>query len=143
MSLRLYKSEDFPPMRKAGKLAAEVLDMIAEHIRPGITTNQIDTLCYDFIIKNGAIPSPLGYKGYPKSVCTSVNHVVCHGIPSDKKLQEGDIVNVDITVNLNGYHGDNSRMFGVGKCVCKPSKPPMSSRFPESRRASSSVVRMV
>ena len=115
MSLRLYKPEEFEPMRKAGRLAAQVLDMVTEHIRPGITTNQIDQLCHDFIIKHGATPAPLGYRGYPKSVCTSVNHVVCHGIPSDKKLQEGDIVNVDVTVNLNGYHGDTSRMFGVGK----------------------------
>ena len=115
MSLRLYKPKDFIEMRKAGKLASQVLDMVAEQIRPGVTTDHIDSLCYDFIIKNGATPSPLGYKGYPKSICTSVNHVVCHGIPSDKKLQEGDIVNVDVTVNLNGYHGDNSRMFGVGK----------------------------
>ncbi|MDP3641177.1 MAG: type I methionyl aminopeptidase [Alphaproteobacteria bacterium] len=115
MSLRLYKPEDFAPMRKAGKLASQVLDMVTEHIRPGITTNEIDQLCHDFILKHGATPSPLGYRGYPKSVCTSVNHVVCHGIPSDKKLQEGDIVNVDVTVNLNGYHGDNSRMYGIGK----------------------------
>ena len=115
MSLRLYKPEDFAPMRKAGKLASQVLDMVTEHIRPGITTNEIDQLCHDFILKHGATPSPLGYRGYPKSVCTSVNHVVCHGIPSDKKLQDGDIVNVDVTVNLNGYHGDNSRMYGIGK----------------------------
>lgn len=113
--MRLYKPEDFPKMRKAGKLAAQVLDMITPHIKPGVTTNQINDLCHEFILKNGATPSPLGYKGFPKSVCTSVNHVVCHGIPSDKKLQDGDIVNVDVTVNLNGYHGDNSRMYGVGK----------------------------
>ncbi len=115
MSLRLYKPEDFAPMRKAGKLASQVLDMVTEHIREGITTNEIDTLCHEFILKHGATPSPLGYNGFPKSVCTSVNHVVCHGIPSDKKLQDGDIVNVDVTVNLNGYHGDNSRMYGIGK----------------------------
>lgn len=115
MSLRLYKPEDFAPMRKAGKLASQVLDMVTEHIREGVTTNEIDTLCHEFILKHGATPSPLGYNGYPKSVCTSVNHVVCHGIPSDKKLQDGDIVNVDVTVNLNGYHGDNSRMYGIGK----------------------------
>jgi methionyl aminopeptidase len=102
-------------MRKAGKLASQVLDMITQHVKPGITTNQLDSLCHDFIIKHGATPAPLGYKGYPKSICTSVNHVVCHGIPSDKTLQEGDIINIDVTVNLNGYHGDTSRMFAVGK----------------------------
>ncbi len=115
MSLRFYTPNDFPGMRKAGKLAARVLDMVSDHIKPGITTNQIDALCHEFTLKHGATPSPLGYKGYPKSVCTSVNHVVCHGIPSDKKLKEGDIVNVDVTVNLNGYHGDTSRMFAIGK----------------------------
>lgn len=115
MSLRLYKPEDFPGMRKAGKLTAQTLDMISEYIKPGITTDQIDKLCYDFMTKYGGIPGPLGYKGFPKSICTSVNHVVCHGIPSDKKLLEGDIINVDITINLNGYFGDSSRMFKVGK----------------------------
>lgn len=115
MGVRLYTQEDFPGMRKAGKLASQVLDMITDHVRPGVATNELDRLCHDFIIQHGATPAPLGYHGYPKSVCTSVNHVVCHGIPSDKKLQEGDIVNIDVTVNLNGYHGDTSRMFCIGK----------------------------
>jgi methionyl aminopeptidase len=115
LSLRLYTQEDFPGMRKAGKLASQTLDMITEYIQPGITTNEIDQLCHEFIVKHGATPGPLGYKGYPKSVCTSVNHVVCHGIPGDKRLKEGDIVNVDVTVNLNGYYGDTSRMFSIGK----------------------------
>jgi methionyl aminopeptidase len=111
----LYTQEDFSKIRKAGHLAATVLDMIQEYVKPGITTNALDALCHDFILKHGATPSPLGYKGYPKSICTSINHVVCHGVPSDKLLKEGDIINIDVTVNLNGYHGDTSRTFAVGK----------------------------
>jgi len=101
-------------MRKAGKLAAEVLDMITPHVVPGVTTEELDKLCFDFITKNGAIPAPLEYKGFPKSICTSINHVVCHGIPEERKLKEGDIVNIDTTVILDGWHGDTSRMFFVG-----------------------------
>jgi methionyl aminopeptidase len=115
MSFPLYTKEDFANMRKAGRLASDVLDMITPHVKAGVSTNTLNDLCYDFIVKNGARPSPLGYKGYPKSVCTSVNHVVCHGIPSDKVLKEGDIINIDVTVDLNGYHGDTSRTFSVGK----------------------------
>ena len=108
-------------MRVAGRLGAEVLDFIAPHIRQGITTDQIDRLCHDFMINvQRTVPAPLnyappGYSPYPKSVCTSVNHVVCHGVPGDKKLKVGDIVNVDITVIKDGYHGDTSRMFYVGQ----------------------------
>ncbi|HBR69998.1 MAG TPA: type I methionyl aminopeptidase [Rhodospirillaceae bacterium] len=108
---------DFEGMRAAGKLAAATLDMIAPHVVPGVTTLELDTLCHDFIVKNGAIPAPLNYKGFPKSICTSVNHVICHGIPGEKKLKDGDIVNVDVTVILDGWHGDTSRMYLLGDDV--------------------------
>lgn len=101
-------------MRAAGKLAAETLDMITPHVQPGISTDELDKLCFDFITKHGAIPAPLNYKGFPKSICTSINHVVCHGIPGDKKLAKGDIINIDVTVIVDGWHGDTSRMFIVG-----------------------------
>ena len=109
--------EDFDGMRKAGKLAAQVLDYIKLFVQPGVTTNHLNDLCHDMIIKNNAIPAPLNYTGFPKSICTSVNHVICHGIPSEKKLENGDIVNIDVTVILGGWHGDTSRMFLVGDKV--------------------------
>ena len=109
--------DDFSGMRKAGRLAAEVLDFITPHVAPGITTEKLDKLCHDFILDHKAIAAPLGYKGYPKSICTSVNHVVCHGIPSDKKLEDGDIVNIDVTVILDGWHGDTSRMYYAGEKI--------------------------
>lgn len=115
MSITIHKPEDYQKMRVAGRLAAEVLDMIGEHVVPGVTTNHINQLCHDYIIKHNAIPAPLGYRGYPKSVCTSVNHVVCHGIPNDEKLKEGDIVNIDVTTIVDGWHGDTSRMYFVGR----------------------------
>lgn len=103
-------------MRIAGRLAAEVLEMIAPHIKAGITTNEIDQICHDYIVdKQDAIPAPLNYHGFPKSICTSVNHVVCHGIPGEKRLKKGDIVNIDITVIKDGYHGDTSKMFAIGE----------------------------
>jgi methionyl aminopeptidase len=103
-------------MREAGRLAAEVLDMIGPHIVPGVTTDELNTLCHNYIVDvQRAIPAPLNYRGFPKSICTSVNHVVCHGIPGDKRLKQGDIINVDITVIKDGWHGDTSRMFAVGK----------------------------
>ena len=118
--IKIYSKEDFKHMRKAGSLAAKILDQLKNIIYPGISTEKINNFCHNMIIENGAIPAPLGYKGFPKSICTSVNHVVCHGIPSEKKiLQDGDIVNVDITVKLNGWHGDSSRMFAVGKINTK------------------------
>lgn len=101
-------------MRAAGKLAGEVLDFITPYVVPGVATDELDRLCHEMTIKNGAISAPLGYKGFPKSICTSVNHVVCHGIPSDKKLVNGDIVNVDVTVILDGWYGDSSRTYWVG-----------------------------
>tara|TARA_Y100001935_G_scaffold54206_2_gene45219 strand:+ start:4021 stop:4821 length:801 start_codon:yes stop_codon:yes gene_type:complete len=109
-------------MRKAGKLAAEVLDYITPFVKPGVTTETLDKKCYDFILKNKAIPAPLNYKGFPKSICTSINHVICHGIPGEKILLNGDILNIDITVILDGWHGDTSRMFWVGKPSIKAIK---------------------
>lgn len=105
---------DFEGMRKAGQLAASVLDMITPHVQVGVTTEKLDQLCRSYIEQNGAIPAPLDYKGFPKSICTSINHVICHGIPEDRKLKEGDILNIDVTVILDGWHGDTSRMFLVG-----------------------------
>jgi methionyl aminopeptidase len=103
-------------MKAVGRLAAEVLEMISPHVRAGVTTNQINNICHDYIVNiQKAVPAPLNYHGFPKSICTSVNHVVCHGIPNDKSLKEGDIVNIDVTVLKDGYHGDTSRMFTIGK----------------------------
>ena len=112
----IHGADDFEGMRRAGRLAAETLDFITPQVRPGVTTEHLDRLCHDFIVDHGAIPAPLNYRGFPKSICTSVNHVVCHGIPTDRKvLQDGDAINIDITVILDGWHGDTSRMFHVGK----------------------------
>jgi len=103
-------------MRVAGRLAADVLDMIGDYVKPGITTDELDRICHEFIVQEQeAIPAPLNYRGFPKSICTSVNNVVCHGIPGDKRLKSGDAVNIDITVIKDGFHGDTSRMFMVGK----------------------------
>ena len=105
-------------MRVAGRLAADVLDMIGPKVVPGITTDELNQICHDYIVGvQQAIPAPLGYRGFPKSICTSINHVVCHGIPGDRKLKQGDIVNVDITVIKDGFHGDTSRMFHAGKSL--------------------------
>lgn len=105
---------EFEAMRKAGRLAAECLDMITEHVVPGVRTDRLDQLCHEFTLDHGAVPAPLGYRGFPKSICTSVNHVVCHGIPGDKVLREGDVVNIDVTPIVDGWHGDSSRMYPVG-----------------------------
>ena len=114
--ITIHGPEDFAAMHRAGRLAAETLDFITPYVAPGITTGELDRLCHDFIVARGAVPAPLNYRGFPKSICTSVNHVVCHGIPSEKKrLQDGDIVNIDVTVILKGWHGDTSRMFYIGK----------------------------
>lgn len=115
MNITIHSQEDFDFMRKAGRLAAETLDFIAPYVKVGVTTNELNDLCHDFIINAGAIPAPLNYKGYPKSICTSKNAVVCHGIPDDKPLKDGDILNIDVTVILNGWYGDTSRMFWTGK----------------------------
>ena len=116
MQVTLKTPAEQEQMRTAGRLAAEVLDMIGPYIVPGVTTDELNARCHDYIVNvQQAIPAPLNYRGFPKSVCTSVNHVVCHGIPSDKRLKQGDIINVDVTVIKDGWHGDTSRMFAVGK----------------------------
>ncbi len=126
MSIKIKTAEEIEKMRVAGKLAAEVLDMIAPHVVPGISTNELNQICHDYIVnEQDAIPAPLNYRGFPKSICTSVNNTVCHGIPNVKKLKNGDIINIDITVIKNEYHGDTSKMFYVGdvsqfaKRLCK------------------------
>ncbi|MEN8165946.1 MAG: type I methionyl aminopeptidase [Pseudomonadota bacterium] len=116
MSVTIKTAQEIEKMRVAGRLAAEVLEMIAPYVRPGITTAELDRICHDYIInQQQAIPAPLNYRGFPKSICSSVNQVVCHGIPAEKRLKKGDIVNLDITVIKDGYHGDTSRMFTVGE----------------------------
>jgi methionyl aminopeptidase len=115
MTIIIKTPEQISKMRVACKLAADVLDMIAPHVQPGISTEELDRICHDYIVnEQQAIPAPLNYRGFPKSICTSINHVICHGIPSDKKLKSGDIVNIDITVIKDGYHGDTSKMFCIG-----------------------------
>jgi methionyl aminopeptidase len=116
MPITIKNPEEIEKMRVAGRLAAEVLRMIRPHVEPGITTGELDRICHDYIVDfQQAIPAPLNYKGYPRSICTSVNHQVCHGIPGDKRLKKSDIVNIDITVIKDGYHGDTSKMFFVGE----------------------------
>ncbi len=118
MTISIKTPIEIKKMRQAGRLAASVLEMIEEHVKPGVTTEQLNTICHNYIIEDlQAIPAPLNYKGFPKSVCISINNVVCHGIPSDKKLKSGDIFNIDVTVIKDGYHGDTSRMFLVGDNV--------------------------
>lgn len=115
MTVTIKTPEEIEKMRVAGRLAAEVLEMIGEHVKPGVTTDELDRICHDYIVNvQQAIPAPLNYKGFPKSICTSVNHVVCHGIPNEKPLKDGDVVNIDVTVIKDGYHGDTSKMFMVG-----------------------------
>lgn len=113
-AIKLYDPEDLEGMRKAGRLAAETLDMITDHVQPGITTDELDQICADFTDVRNAISAPLNYRGFPKSTCISINHVVCHGIPGPKKLKKGDIVNIDVTVILDGWYGDSSRMYFAG-----------------------------
>ena len=124
----IHGAKDFLGMRKAGQLAAQTLDYITPFVKAGVTTGELDSLSHQFITSHGSIPAPLGYGGsertmpFPKSICTSVNHVVCHGIPGDKKLLDGDILNIDVTVILDGWHGDTSRMFTVGKRSVRAAK---------------------
>jgi methionyl aminopeptidase len=116
MPVTIKTPAEIEKMRVAGRLAAEVLRMIRPHVQAGVTTGELDRLCHDYIVDvQQAIPAPLNYKGFPRSICTSVNHQVCHGIPGDKKLKKGDIVNIDVTVIKDGYHGDTSKMFFVGE----------------------------
>ncbi len=115
MTVTIKTPEEIEKMRVAGQLAGEVLTMIAPHVQPGITTDELDRICHDYIVNDQeAIPAPLNYHGFPKSICTSVNHQVCHGIPGEKKIKDGDIINIDITVIKDGYHGDTSKMFLIG-----------------------------
>ncbi|OGT10074.1 MAG: type I methionyl aminopeptidase [Gammaproteobacteria bacterium GWE2_42_36] len=116
MNISIKTPEEIVKMRAVGRLAAEVLEMIEPHIKVGVTTETLDQLCHDYIVNHQkAIPAPLNYKGYPKSICASINHQICHGIPGPRKLKNGDIINLDITVTKEGYYGDTSKMFLVGK----------------------------
>lgn len=116
MNVTIKTADEQDKMRVAGRLAADVLDMIGAHVQPGVTTDELNTICHEYIVDTqDAIPAPLNYRGFPKSICTSVNHVVCHGIPGERTLKSGDAVNIDITVIKDGFHGDTSRMFFVGK----------------------------
>lgn len=136
----VHGNEAFEGMRVSGRLAAETLDFITPYVKPGVTTEALDKLCHDFILDHKAIPAPLGYKGYPKSICTSVNHVVCHGIPSDKKLEEGDILNIDVTVIVDGWHGDTSRMYYAGEKIPAKGKILVDATY-ESMMAGINVVK--
>lgn len=119
VNITFHSASDYEPMRKAGRIAASILDFITPHVVPGVTTEALDQLCHAEILAQNAIPACLGYKGYPKVICTSVNHVVCHGIPNDRKLVNGDIVNIDVTVIVDGWYGDTSRMYWVGDVPIK------------------------
>ena len=123
MSISIKSPDQVEKMRTAGKLASSVLEMIGEHVKTGVTTDKLDQICHNFIVNElDSVPAPLNYNGFPKSICTSVNNVVCHGIPSEKKLKKGDIINIDITVIKDGFHGDTSKMFIVGKASVKALK---------------------
>lgn len=115
MSVKIKSADEIEKMRVAGRLAASTLEMIGPHVKAGITTDELNTLCHDYIVSHDAYPAPLNYHGFPKSICTSVNHCVCHGIPNEKPLKNGDIINIDVTVLKDGYHGDTSKMFIVGE----------------------------
>ena len=116
MSISIKTPDEIEKMRVAGRLAAEVLEMVGPHVEQGVTTDELDRICHDYIVNvQHAVPAPLNYRGFPKSICTSVNHQVCHGIPGNKRLKKGDIVNIDITVIKDGFHGDTSKMFFVGQ----------------------------
>ncbi len=113
--IKLHGAEAFAGMAKAGRLVAEALDLLVDQVKPGVTTDALDQFVFDFALEHGAIPAPLNYRGFPKSICTSLNHVVCHGIPGPRALKEGDILNIDVTLIVDGWHGDSSRMYAVGK----------------------------
>ena len=112
--IKLHSSDDFAGMRRAGALAAQALDLLTPMVRPGVATNSLDQFAFEFAMDHKAYPAPLNYRGYRKSICTSINHVVCHGIPDDKPLRDGDIVNIDVTLIVQGWHGDSSRMYIAG-----------------------------
>jgi methionyl aminopeptidase len=132
-----YK-KSFQQMKIAGNLAAEALDEVTSYVKPGITTNKLDKICYEYIKDNGGYSAPLFYRGFPKSCCTSVNHVVCHGIPTNKYLKEGDIINIDVTAIVDGWHGDTSRMFYVGDVSVK-SKNLVSTTYDSMMKAISII----
>ena len=135
MAVTIKTTEEIDKMRIAGRLAANVLEMIEPHVKQGVTTDELDKICHDYIVnEQQAIPAPLNYKGFPKSICTSVNHQVCHGIPGNKKLKKGDIINIDITVIKDGYHGDTSKMFYVGE-PSPPNKRLVEITYESLRRA--------
>ena len=113
--IKLHGADAFAGMAKAGALVAEVLDLLVDEVKPGVTTEALDRFVFEFAMDQGAVPAPLNYRGFPKSICTSLNHVVCHGIPGPRALKEGDILNIDVTLIVDGWHGDSSRMYGVGK----------------------------
>ena len=116
MAVTIKTPEEQDKMREAGRLAAQVLDMITPHVQPGVTTDELNTLCHEYMVDElGTTPAPLNYHGFPKSICTSINHVVCHGIPGEKALKKGDAMNIDVTLIKDGYHGDSSRMYFAGK----------------------------
>jgi methionyl aminopeptidase len=119
LGVALHDAPAFEGMRRAGRLAAEVLDLMVPEVRPGVSTAYLDKLAFDYIVSHGGVPACLGYRGYRHTLCTSINHVVCHGIPSEKPLREGDIVNIDVTVIVDGWHGDTSRMYLVGDVKLK------------------------
>jgi methionyl aminopeptidase len=120
--VHIHNKTEIEKMRASGRLAAATLEYIGPHVRPGVTTLELDRLCHEFIVSHDAIPAPLNYKGFPKSICTSVNEVVCHGIPAERRLKDGDIINIDVTTILDGFHGDTSEMFCVGEVSAKAKK---------------------
>jgi methionyl aminopeptidase len=113
--IKLHGADAFAGMAKAGRLVAEALDLLTEHVKPGVTTDELNDIVFDFAMAHDAVPAPLNYRGFTKTICTSLNHVVCHGIPGPRALREGDILNIDVTLIVNGWHGDSSRMYPVGK----------------------------
>ena len=120
MAIAIKSADEIEKMRIAGRLAADVLNMVTSHVKAGVSTDKLDKLCHDYIVNvQDAIPAPLNYHGFPKSICTSINNVVCHGIPGEKLLKKGDIVNIDTTIIKDGYHGDTSKMFIIGKSSVK------------------------
>ena len=120
--IRIHSQKEFQGMRKSCALAAKTLDMIGEYVGPGVSTDELNKICHEFMISNKAIPATLGYRGFPKSCCISINHVVCHGIPGEKRLRDGDILNIDVTCILDGWYGDTSRMYAVGQLQRKASR---------------------
>lgn len=121
-NITIHQQGDLAGMRVAGRLAAETLDMITDHVRPGVTTAELDGICHDFIVGRGAVPATLGYRGYRHSSCISINHVVCHGIPGDRRLVNGDVLNIDVTVLVDGWHGDTSRMYVAGQASTRAAR---------------------